>query len=85
MQEYHLRLTVRDAQHWAYMAHMAETTYAAETDKATTGTAPSREEHTRSQPRALAHIAQSNRDHANSKSQFKWPHTTLLRYLSKVP
>ncbi len=21
----------------------------------------------------------------NSKSQFKWPHTTLLRYLSKVP
>jgi hypothetical protein len=21
----------------------------------------------------------------NSKSQFKWPHTTLLRYLGKVP
>jgi hypothetical protein len=21
----------------------------------------------------------------HSKSQFKWPHTTLLRYLSKVP
>jgi hypothetical protein len=62
MQEYHLRLqqhldaAVRDAQHWAHMAHMAEATYAAETDKATTGTAPvSREEHTRSQPRA--HIA----------------------------
>ena len=24
-------------------------------------------------------------DSDNSKSQFKWPHTTLLRYLSKVP
>jgi hypothetical protein len=66
MQEYYLRLqqhlrvdaAVRDAQHWAYIAHMAETTYAAETDKATAGTVPSREEDTRSQPRA--HIAQSN-------------------------
>ena len=57
----HLDAAVRDAQHWAYIAHMAETTYAAETAKATAGTVPSREEHTRSQPRA--HIAQSN--HAN--------------------
>ena len=44
-------------QHWAYIAHSAETTYAAETAnlKATAGTVPSREEHTRSQPRAHNH------------------------------
>ena len=51
----HLDAAVRDAQHWAYIAHMAETTYAAETAKATAGTVPSREEHTRSQPRAHNH------------------------------
>ena len=36
----HLDAAVRDAQHWAYIAHMAETTYAAETAKATAGTVP---------------------------------------------
>ena len=44
-----------------YIAHMAETTYAAETAKAIAGTVPTREEHARSQPRA--HFAKSN--HAN--------------------
>ena len=57
----HLDAAVRDAQHWAYIAHMAETNYAAETAKAIAGTVPTREEHTRSQPRA--HFAKSN--HAN--------------------
>ena len=38
----HLDAAVRDAQHWAYIAHMAETTNAAETAKATAGTVPSR-------------------------------------------
>ena len=57
----HLDAAVRDAQHWAYIAHMAETNYAAETAKAIAGTVPTREEHTRSQPRA--HVAKSN--HAN--------------------
>ena len=38
----HLNAAVSDAQHWAYIAHMAETTNAAETAKATAGTGPSR-------------------------------------------
>ena len=54
----HLDAAVRDAQHWAYIAHMAETTYAAESVKAIAGTVPTREEHRRSQPRA--HFAKSN-------------------------
>ncbi len=31
------------------------------------------------------HFSQAACRACNSKSQFKWPHTTLLRYLSKVP
>jgi hypothetical protein len=36
----HLCAAASDAQHWAYRAHMAETTTAAETAKATAGTVP---------------------------------------------
>jgi hypothetical protein len=64
----HLNAAVSDAQQWAYIAHMAETTNAAETAKATAGTVPTIAQRTLKGPRGV-----QRGTHVHSQEQPRLP------------